>query len=70
MISSQIASVAALPPMIYPHKRSMRRDPCRPGECLEPVQKSLDTLAAQSNELLVLYSSDAAFAAQRIYVYI
>lgn len=33
-------------------------------------KESLDTLAAQSNELLALYSSDAVFAAQRVHVYI
>jgi hypothetical protein len=33
-------------------------------------KESLDTLAAQSNELLTLCSSDAAFTAQRVYVYI
>jgi hypothetical protein len=34
-------------------------------------KEKLDTLiAAQSNELLALYSSDAVFAAQRVYVYI
>jgi len=48
----------------------MRRDPCRPGESLSLSKESLDTLAAQSNELLMLYGSDAVFAAQRVYVYI
>lgn len=33
-------------------------------------KESLDTLAAQSNELLTLYSSDAVYAAQRVYVYV
>lgn len=33
-------------------------------------KESLDTLAAQSNELLALYSSDAVYAAQRVYIYI
>jgi hypothetical protein len=33
-------------------------------------KESLDVLAVQSNELLMLYSSDAVFVAQRVYVYI
>jgi len=33
-------------------------------------KESIDTLEAQSNELLTLYSSDAVFAAQRVYVYV
>jgi hypothetical protein len=33
-------------------------------------KESHDTLAAQSNELLTLYSSDAVYAAQRVHVYI
>lgn len=33
-------------------------------------KESRDVLAAQSNELLALYSSDAVFAAQRVHVYI